>query len=107
MVLKVRNESLDLVLAKIVDALKKYDAKHPDARIEAYRHSPYSVRVRIISAAFARKSRAEREEGIWKILAKLPDEVVAEISLLLLLTPHEAKKSAANYEFAHPMPSEI
>ena len=41
------------------------------------------------------------------MLAKLPDDVVAEISLLLLLTPKEARKSMANVEFDDPIPSEL
>ena len=107
MVIKLRTKRPDPVLRKIVTALKEYDAAHPDAEIEAYRHSSVSVRIRILDAGFAGKSRAEREDEIWDMLAKLPESVVAEISLLLLFTPKEARKSMANLEFVEPTPSEL
>jgi len=37
----------------------------------------------------------------------LPEEVLSQISLLVLLTPAEMKKSLANFEFEHPVPSTI
>lgn len=65
------------------------------------------MRIRIIDPAFAGLSRAEREEEVWAALDNLPDDAIAEISLLLLLTPDEAKKSFASYEFDHPIPSRL
>jgi hypothetical protein len=37
----------------------------------------------------------------------LPEEVVAEITVLLLLTPDEAKKSVGNVDFENPIPSRL
>ncbi|HJT31010.1 MAG TPA: hypothetical protein VJ783_03005 [Pirellulales bacterium] len=56
---------------------------------------------------FSGQGRAEREDDLWAIIEKLPEEVVSEISLLLLLTPDEAKKSFANMEFDNPVPSRL
>jgi hypothetical protein len=107
MVLKLRTKRPDRQLKEIFEALKDYEASHPQAEIEAYRQNSVSVRIRVIDPEFDGKSRAEREEQLWKILERLPDEVAAEISLLLLLTPEESKKSFASFEFDSPIPSKI
>jgi hypothetical protein len=107
MAIKLRVQRPDPILRQIVNALKEYDAAHPDGEIEAYRQNSVSVRIRIVNPKFAGRSRAQREEELWTFLNKLPEEATAEISLLLLLTPDEAKKSFANVEFDNPIPSRI
>lgn len=95
----------DRPMTLIQEALAEYGSAHPQAKIDLYRHSSVSIRVRIIDGGFEGKSRAQREDEIWPLLERLPEEVVAELSLLLLLTPNEAKKSFANVEFDDPVPS--
>ena len=107
MIVKLRVKRPDRVLRQIADALEQYDQQHPQANIEAYRQNSVSVRIRILDPGFANKSRAQREEEVWAILNTLPDEVLAEISLLLLLTPGEAKQSFASSEFDDPIPSKL
>jgi stress-induced morphogen len=107
MTIKLRVKRPDQVLRQIRDALEKYDHAHPDAEIEAYRQNSVSVRIRILNPEFAGKSRAQREEEVWAVLNELPEEAVAEISLLLLLTPEEAARSFANSEFDDPIPSKL
>jgi hypothetical protein len=107
MVIKLRVKRPDPILRKIIDALGEYDKAHPQAKIEAYRQNAVSVRIRVLNAEFAGRSRAQREEEIWPFLNKLPEETLAEISLLLLLTPDEAKSSFASSEFDDPIPSKL
>ncbi len=107
MSLKLRAKRPDKVLAKIATALKEHDEAHPQAQIEAYRQNSVSVRIRIIDAEFAGKSIAEREDELWRILDQLPEDVAAEVSMVLLLTPEEAEKSFANVECDNPIPSRI
>jgi len=107
MVVKLRTTQPDESLKQIVKVLKKYNAAHPQAEVEVYRQNSVSVRVRVIDAHFEGKSRAAREEELWKLLEQLPEEVVSEISLLLLLTPEEAKKSFASMEFDNPISSRL
>jgi hypothetical protein len=107
MSLKLRTKRPDKVLAKIVGALKEYEKAHPQAQIEAYRQNNVSVRIRIIGEEFEGKGRAEREEELWNLLAKIPEEYAAEVSMVLLLTPEEAKKSIAYDVFEYPLPSRI
>ncbi len=103
--IKLRVKRPDPVLRQIIDALRPYGIEHPKAGIEAYRHGSVSVRIRIVNPAFTGKSRSEREEDVWTILDQLPEEVLSEISLLLLLTPSEARESLASSEFDDPVPS--
>ena len=107
MAVKLRTEHPDEVLMQIVQALKKYNAAHPRAKIDVYRHSSVSVRIRVVSSEFKGMGWAEREDDLWPILEELPEEVMAEISLLLMFTPDEAKKSFANMEFDNPVPSPL
>jgi hypothetical protein len=107
MSIKLRTRRPDPVLKQIIEVLKGYEKAHPLAEIEIYRQNSVSVRVRVINPEFKGQSRAEREHEIWKTFDQLPEEVAAELSLLLLFTPAEAKKSFANVEFDDPTPSRI
>jgi|SRR5205809_656109 len=107
MAVKLRTKRPDPALKQISEALRRYSLAHPQAAIEAYRQNSVSVRIRVIDSDFSGMTRVEREEELWKILEQLPEDVVAEVSLLLLLTPEEAKKSFANVEFDNPVESRV
>jgi stress-induced morphogen len=107
MSIKVRTSRPDKALRQIIQALETYSREHPSAEIETYRQNSVSVRIRIIDSAFKGKSRIAREEELWALLNELPEDIVAEISLVLLLTPDEAKRSLANVEFDDPIPSKL
>lgn len=107
MAVKVRNKKQDPGLKQIVKALEQYAASHPKAEIEVYRHNIVSVRIRIIDPTFKGMSRGEREVDLWALFNELPEEVVQDVSLVILVTPAEAKKSFASMEFDDPIPSRI
>jgi hypothetical protein len=107
MSIKIRGNRSDAILHEITDALHEYDKNPPKAKIELYRQNSVSVRIRILNPEFDGRSRGQREEEVWAILNKLPEETLAEISLLLLLTPNEAKSSFANIDFEEPIPSKL
>jgi len=44
---------------------------------------------------------------IWKYLETLPEHILVQITVLLSLTPDEAKTSFANMDFDHPIPSRL
>jgi hypothetical protein len=100
-----RSPQPDEQVQQILDVLAAYEHTHPKAQIEARRHSPVSIRVRIIDPDFHGRDRVEREPDIWTHLQQLPEEVFLNITMRLLLTPKEAKKSFASQEFDHPIPS--
>ena len=107
MAVKIRTERPDKVLRRIARALDEYAASHPEADVELYRQNSVSVRIRVIAPEFRGRGRAEREDELWQVLDRLPEEVETEISLLLMLTPEEAKTSFANLEFDNPIPSSL
>ena len=94
-------------LRQVARALRQFADAHPRADVVLYRQNSVSIRVRVISSHFHGLSRVDREDEIWAALETLPEEVLSEVSLLLLLTPAEAKESFANQEFDHPVPSRL
>ncbi len=102
----VRGRS-DRILRDILNILKDYEVAHPEAVVEAYRQNSASVRVRIIDPDFAGFDRAERHDIVWRILEKLPEDVLSDVTILLLLTPDELSESLANFEFENPTPSRL
>ena len=107
MTIRYRTKRPDRTLKRIGEAFRPYAEAHAEADIELYRRNNVSVRVRIIDPDFAGKSRARREEEVWPLLDQLPDDVVADVTMLVLLTPEEKEESLASFEFDHPSPSLI
>ncbi len=99
----------DKSVKAILDTLRReYGPAHPAAQIDVYRYNPASIRVRIIDPGFARKAMVDRDDPIWDLLTgHLPEDTVAEIGLMVLLTPKEAKTSIMNVEFEDPTPAEL
>jgi hypothetical protein len=105
MAVKKRSKE-DIHVRRIHDILtEQYASAHRRARIDVKRYNSVSVRIRIIDPDFSRQTRADRDDAIWQILEKLPEETLTEVTLLLLFTPEEAKKSIMNVEFEDPTPS--
>jgi hypothetical protein len=103
---KKKNRHTDDYSSRIEELLAdRYKAHHPRAKIKAYRYNPASVRVRILDPDFADKLLFQREEEVWKILKTLPEHVLGDVSMVLLLTPEESRESLANVEFEDPTPS--
>lgn len=81
--------------------------KFPAAAISAYRYNSASIRVRIIDKSFRGKTIVEREEMVLPLIRQLPEEIQADIVVLLTLAPNEANQSLMNHEFEHPSPSRL
>jgi stress-induced morphogen len=101
------NKASDSVVSRIEDALKKYGVQHTRAAINVYRQNSAAIRIRIIDPDFSGLDLVERDTRLWRILDELPEEVLNEITLLLLLTPEEVGSSFANHEFENPLPSRL
>lgn len=97
----------DKAVRAIASALVAYQSAHPKAKIDVYRQNSVSVRIRIVDPDFRALDLVDRDSKIWEILHRLPDDVQAEITMVLLLTPAEKKKSFANVEFEDPIPSAL
>ena len=96
----------DAALCQIEHMLRdSYGRAHPSATIEVRRQNSVALRVRIIDDAFEGRDFAERDQQVWPLLERLPDEVFEQITMVLLLTPDEKSQSMASWEFDHPVPS--
>jgi hypothetical protein len=100
---KIRGNA-DARLQQYADVLRDYEGEHPRAKVDIYRQNEVSVWIRIIDPGFKGKSLSERDPEVWRLLNQLPDDVASDVTFLVLLTPAEARKSDANYEFDHPTP---
>jgi len=107
MSISVPRGTSDEVIDRIIEALRAYEADHPNARIDLYRQNSVSVRVRIIDPDLTGQSKIERSKEAWKYLNSLPDDIQSDISALILLTPEETGMSFANFEFEDPIPSSL
>ncbi len=75
---------------------------------EVYRYNSASIRVRIVDERFKGKPASERDAMVEPLLARLPEDTQADITMLLLLVPDEAEgspRSLLYLEFEHPSPS--
>jgi hypothetical protein len=104
---KKDNHQADIDVRQICDTLAELKSAHPRAKIEITRKNSVSIRIRIIDPDFKGLDLVERDNQLWRSLEKLPEEILSQISLLLLLTPEETQTSFANVEFEHSVPSNI
>ena len=89
---------------KVLDA---YEAKNPGASAELYRQNNASIRIRIVDEKFSRMSKPRRHDKVFKFIADElnDDDLLQELSILLLLAPSEQDSSTMNMEFDDPIPS--
>jgi hypothetical protein len=97
----------DKGLTSIRNALLPYASEYKKAEIVLYRQNSISIRIRVIDPSFQLTEKSERHSKIWKYLEKLPKSIQSDISMIVLLTPEETKRSLANLEFDDPSPSLI
>jgi hypothetical protein len=91
----------------IKDVLESHKRSHPGAQIDSYRQNSGSIRIRIIDPDFRKLDKALRHDQVWEILEPLPEDILSQITVLLLLTPEEVKTSFANMDFENPIPSRL
>jgi len=102
------NKKKDRTTRIIEQQLKcDYGIEHPQAQFEVYRYNSVSIRIRVIDPDFSGLTRTERDTLMWHILDKLPEEIRADITLLVLLAPGEESSSFVNREFEDPTPSRL
>ncbi len=97
----------DATTEALAKQLERYLADHPTAVVELYRQNSASVRVRVVDPEFQGKSRTERHKTVWPILNELPEDVLEELSMLVLIPPEERATSLVSREFDYPSPSRL
>lgn len=85
----------------------KYLPQHPRAEFAVFRYDPASVHIRVLDPDFAGVDIPEREDMVWQVLDTLPDPVVQDISILLLLPPDERDSYQLSRDFDKPSRSAI
>ena len=86
---KILQETDDAV-EQVAAALSKFEDSHEDADCVVYRYNPASIRVKIVSPVFHDHSKSERHDYAMGFLRSLPEDVLAQISILLCLEPGES-----------------
>lgn len=100
--------SADAEVEALKDALDAYEREHLGAEASLYRHNPASIRIRVVDRRFEGMTKSRRHADVWDFLAaKVPDDTLADISLVLTVAPAELKNSLANLEFDDPIPSRV
>jgi stress-induced morphogen len=78
----------------------------PQAKVDAYRYSIGSIRVRVIDAQFSGKSGFKRVDMVSDALETLPEATKSDIIVVVPVTPaeHRTKYWSHDYDFDHPLP---
>lgn len=101
------NDPRNSRIEQIKTALDPYQVSHPNAQIDVRPRYETFIGIRIIDPDFEGMDWLEREPEVWNLLEQLPDDPYTSITMVLLLTPEEAKGSGANMKFEDPIPSEF
>ncbi len=103
---KVIRGPRDSAVEALAAALGEYEERFPGAHASLYRVNPGAVCLRIIDTRFAGRPRSRRHDTVWRFLSeRVSDDVMGEVSTLLLLAPAELKSSLANMDFEDPVTS--
>src|SRR5215510_11665929 len=90
----------DPAVEQIAAALEVYEQTHAEAVCFVYRYNPAAIRVKIIDPAFHGRSKGERHDDAWGFLQRVPEDILAQISVLLCLEPGES--APLDVEFHKP-----
>jgi hypothetical protein len=98
----------DAEVESLKDALSAYEIEHPGAEASLYRQNSASIRLRVVDRRFEGISKSRRHADVWEFLAqRVPEDTLADVSLVLTLAPAELGSSFANFEFERPIPSHL
>ncbi len=100
-ILQQTDDAVDQVAA----ALSEFEKSHEYAECTVYRYNPASIRVRVVDAIFSGLSKGERHDYAMRFLRELPEDALAQMSILLCLEPGES--SLLDSEFHDPTRSQL
>ena len=97
---KVIQGDADAAVEAIRDALDAYETEHSGADASLYRQNSASIRLRVVDRRFEGMTKSRRHADVWDYLAaRVPEDFLADVSLVLAVAPSELKMSFANFEF--------
>lgn len=94
---------VDPIMEEIGGAIRAYTDAHPGAEADIHRYGNAIVQAWIVDPDFCGKSNSERLRAFWPLLDALDDEISAELTTLLLLTPEEKDEYAGHIDFDNPV----
>jgi stress-induced morphogen len=98
----------DTEVQSLKDALEAYETEHPGAAASLYRQNSASIRLRVIDRRFEGMAKSHRHADVWDFLAaRLPEDTLADVSLVLTVAPAELRDSFANFDFEQPLQSRL
>ena len=98
----------DKFVRDLKEALDAYEAQHAGAIAALYRQNNASIRVRVIDRRFKGMPKSRRHGDVWKFLAaRVPEDTLSEVSVLLAVAPAELGTSLMNLEFEDPTASRL
>jgi len=98
----------DDTVKKICEALDAYEGQYPGAEAKLYRQNAASIRLRIVDRRFEGMGKSRRHDQVWRFLCdRVGEDVMGDVSLLLLLPPAELGTSLMNLEFEQPLKSNL
>jgi hypothetical protein len=65
-----------------------------------YRYNPAAIRVKIVDSTLHGRSKGERHDYVWRVLQGVPEDILAQISVLLCLESGES--APLDMEFHEP-----
>lgn len=95
----------DPTLESICRLLSRYSEQHPGSRCEAYRRNPWSIRILVEDPGVETLDSWVRTDRVWDLIDDLSEEVLMEVSLLIVVTPKERAADINAVEFDHPLPA--
>ena len=95
----------DEAVEQIRAVLEAYERSHEGSECFVRRYNPASIRIKIIDSTFHGLSKGERHDYARSFLSALPEDVLAQISVLLCLEPGET--SLLDLEFRDPSRSSL
>jgi len=98
----------DDVVMRVKAVLDEYESRYPGATAELYRQNPASIRIKIVDDRFAGRPKGQRHDEVWDFLAaRLNEDDMQDISVLLPLATSDLRSSLMNLEFEHPTDSKL
>jgi stress-induced morphogen len=96
----------DKEVQALKDALDAYESEHIGAEAALYRQNSASIRLRVVDRRFEGMTKSRRHADVWDFLAaRVPEDTLADVSLVLTVAPAELRNSFANFEFESPISS--
>jgi stress-induced morphogen len=98
----------DPAVQALKNALDAYEVDHPGAEAALYRQNSASIRLRVVDRRFEGMTKSRRHADVWQFLAaRVPEDTLSDVSLVLAIAPAEMRESFANFEFERPVPSQL